>query len=210
MDKIILSSTDVEFVLQWRDEHKDLVRRGMCPLKAVKLAFPDVSITVTAIREHDTLSFGINRNGKSVGKLVYNRIQANGLCVLDRDTTKLSEEDKQAVLTVYFSVMALPVFGKSTITRDESDVRELQPKASRRSSAPKKKSKPGIIYILGKSIQSEAHAPTGSRKKIDHEFSVRGHYRHYKNGKTIWIREYTKGRDKKQRRDKTYKIGEGR
>ena len=36
-------------------------------------------------------------------------------------------------------------------------------------------------------------------------FTVRGHFRHYKSGKTVWIAEYRKGTGRS--RGKTYKIG---
>lgn len=36
-------------------------------------------------------------------------------------------------------------------------------------------------------------------------FTVRGHYRHYKSGKVVWVSEYKKGTGKMRR--KTYKVG---
>ena len=42
-------------------------------------------------------------------------------------------------------------------------------------------------------------------------WSVRGHYRHYKNGKTVFVKAYSKGknRDKQEPEEKIYKICEG-
>ena len=89
MDKIRLSSADVDYILAWRDEHKELVRQGVTPLRAVKMLFPDVGITVTAIRNGKALSFSITKKGKSLGRLFYN-VQKDGLCALTGDTTRLS------------------------------------------------------------------------------------------------------------------------
>lgn len=214
MDKIILSGTDVEFVLQWRDEHKDLVHKGVCPLRAVKLVFPDVGITTTAIRNASLLSFSVTRDGKSLGKLAYT-ILGDGKCALTHDTTKLPEEDKQAVLTVYCSVMALLVYGRADVNGEQ---KEIAPKETRELKQLRKtgsledhraygnkKKKTGYTYILTSSAQHTSAVSSGSRRKIDHAFSVRGHWRHYKSGKTIWIEQFTKGKGK--HKDKNYKLG---
>lgn len=202
MDKIRLSTADIEFILQWRDEHKDLVRLGMSPLKAVKIICYETGYTITAVREGRLLNFGINQNGKSLGKLVFETL-GNGMCSLVKNTTKLQDEDRQAVLTVYSSAMALLVFGKSTIQQDENEAREIVPHKPKK---PSKKSKPkGYTYILGR-CGKEPHLTVNGHHSSPHgQFSVRGHYRHYKSGKVVWIAEYTKGCGKKK--DKTYKVG---
>jgi len=64
MDKILLSSDDIELVLKWRDEHKDLVRLGMSPLKDVKIVCYESGYMITAIREGRMLRFVINKNGR--------------------------------------------------------------------------------------------------------------------------------------------------
>ncbi len=202
MDKIRLSTADIEFILQWRDEHKDLVRLGMSPLKAVKIICFESGYTITAVREGKLLNFGINQNGKSLGKLVFETL-GNGMCELVKNTTKLQNEDSQAVLTVYSSAMALLVFGRATIQQDESDVREVVPHKPKKTS--KKSKRNGYTYILGRSGKEPHLMVKGSHSSPSGMFSVRGHYRHYKSGKVIWITEYTKGCGKKK--DKTYKVG---
>ena len=52
-----------------------------------------------------------------------------------------------------------------------------------------------LIYHKLKAYVSTSHAPaehTGTGHSPSHEFDVRGHYRHYKSGKVIWINEFTK------------------
>ena len=194
MDKIRLSSADVDYILAWRDEHKDLVRQGVSPLRAVKMLFPDVGITVTAIRNGKALSFSITKKGKSLGRLFYT-VQKNGLCALTGDTTRLSEEDKQSTLTVYASTMALLVFGRTTIESD-AEPREIEPAMLYdEPTTPRQRREKGYTYILRK-CNASGHG--GHHRSPRGQFSVRGHYRHYKNGKTVWIREYTKGAGKKR------------
>lgn len=52
-----------------------------------------------------------------------------------------------------------------------------------------------LIYSKLKAYISQEHAPTvstGKGVKPQHEFDVRGHYRHYKSGKVVYVRPYTK------------------
>ena len=202
MDKIRLSTDDIEFILQWRDEHKDLVRLGMSPLKAVKIICFESGYTITAVREGKLLNFGINQNGKSLGKLVFKTL-GNGMCSLVKNTTKLQSEDRQAVLTVYSSAMALLLFGRATIQQNEDDIREVAPHKPKKTS--KKSKRNGYTYILTRNVKEPKLMAKGSHSSPSGTFSVRGHYRHYKSGKVIWIAEFTKGCGKKK--DKTYKVG---
>ena len=48
-------------------------------------------------------------------------------------------------------------------------------------------------------------APRGFHASPRGIFTVRGHYRHYKSGKVVWVSEYKKGTGKKKK--KTYKMG---
>ena len=193
MNKIRLSSDDVDYILAWRDEHQDLVRQGLSPLKAVKMLFPETGFTVTAIRNGKALSFSITQKGKSLGRLFYT-VQKNGLCALTGDTTRLSEENKQSVLTVYASTMALLVFGRTTIESD-AEPREIEPATLYdEPMTPRKRREKGYTYILRKCNDS---GRGGHHRSPRGQFSVRGHYRHYRNGKTVWIAEYTKGAGKK-------------
>lgn len=57
----------------------------------------------------------------------------------------------------------------------------------------KHKSKTKKLYTTVYTIQSDSLAGIKhARRKIDHEFGVRGHYRHMKSGKVIWVKEYQK------------------
>ena len=48
MDRIILSSKDIETLLSWRDQNKDLIRRNPAPFKGIILEFPETKITIKA------------------------------------------------------------------------------------------------------------------------------------------------------------------
>lgn len=204
MDKIILSQKDIEFVLKWRDEHKDLVRVGVNPLRAVKIICTDSGITLTAINDGTVLSIGINRSGESLGRIEF-RPMANGMFKKISDKAKISEEDKQSVLTVYSSVMALLVFGRSTIKAPEPKEDKTVSHSKKLTKRSKKNKPSGVTYILTCSGKEPHIAIKGSHSSPRGIFSVRGHYRRYKSGKVIWIAQYTKGTGRKT--DKSYRIG---
>ncbi len=207
MNKVILKEEDIRFLLKWRDENKDLVRLNANPMKAVKIVCVDSGYTVTAVREGSSLRLGVNEKGMSIGSLTF-KILDNGQCMLLKDKTNLSREDKQAVLTVYCSVMALLVFGKETSEVPISETQKSEKQYQNRTKKPKKPKKSkqnGITYILNRSKNKPQLTVEGSHASPQGTFSVRGHYRHYKNGKVIWIAEFTKGSGKKK--DKTYKVG---
>lgn len=63
MNKVLLKEKDLQFLLQWRDEHKDLVRLGVAPMKAVKIICVDSGFTITGIREEKVLRLTVNENG---------------------------------------------------------------------------------------------------------------------------------------------------
>lgn len=204
MDKIVLSQKDIEFVLKWRDEHKELVRLGVNPMRAVKIICTDSGITLTAIREAVDLRIGINQNGKSLGSLEFEFLN-NGMFRKTKDNAKISIEDKQSVLTVYSSVMALMVFGRSTVEMSEPKERKTASSSKKLTKKPKKSKQSGVTYILTCSGKEPHIAIKGSHSSPQGIFSVRGHYRRYKSGKVIWIAQYTKGTGKKA--DKSYRIG---
>lgn len=204
MDKIVLSRKDIEFILKWRDEHKELVRLGVNPLKAVKIVCPDSGYTLTAIREAFDLHIGINQNGKSLGSLEYEFFN-NGMWRMTKDKAKISNEDKQSVLTVYASVTALIAFGRSTVETPKQKERQTARGSKRLTKKPKKGKRSGVTYILTCSGKEPHIAIKGQHSSPQGIFSVRGHYRRYKSGKVIWIAQYTKGTGKKA--DKTYRIG---
>ena len=104
------------------------------------------------------------------------------------------------MFTVYGSLMALMVYGNDGVER-----REYSNAKSAGKSSAARKCKAEATYILRHSngcvgvIQHGAHAsPIGV-------FTVRGHWRHYKSGKEVWIAEYRKGCGKKK--NKTYRTG---
>ena len=209
MNKLILSNDDIEFLLKWRDEHKNLVRMNMSPLNAIKIICQDSGYTITGIRGKSELSLNISRNGKSLGKLTYHLIEG-GMFRLIKNKTKLSEEDQQSCLTVYASAMALLLFGRSTVDFEQGEIRRTKQiaktptKRKIKSAKTYNKTQPNITYILHRESSEPYISIRGSHRSPRGEFSVRGHFRHYKDGKVVWINQYIKGTGKPK--STTYKL----
>ena len=206
MDKIKISSEDIGYILKWRDEHQGLVRRGVVPLNAVKIICFETDYIITAIKRGNTINFWVNKSGRSLGKLVF-EILEDGKCKLIKNTTELNSEDRQGVLTVYFSLMAIFVFEKTPIYqsdeyRENYDTSVENQTKSKKSN--KKSKRDGYTYILKRSERECRFMPEGFHNSPSGVFSVRGHYRYYKDGKIVWINQYLKGTRK--RKDKTYKL----
>lgn len=79
----------------------------------------------------------------------------------------------------------------------------LKVKECKSSTKPHTASTTYIIHSAGKQLTV---VPRGHHASPACSFTVRGHFRHYKSGKTVWIAEYRKGTGRS--RGKTYKIGD--
>jgi len=197
MDKIILSSADVETLLKWRDNNIDLVRQSPAPFKGIILDFPETKITVKAINDAGRITFYISINGARLGKIT--GLQLPGAFFkIYKDTTGLKHDDVQSIITVYASLMALIVFHEPVSVSGEKNTPGTKNKRK-----PRKNTK-GKTYILKRRGADPIVSIPGTRAKPAGAFGVRGHYRRYKDGRTVWIKPYKKGTGKEK--EKTYKL----
>lgn len=200
MDKIVLSSADVETLLKWRDSNRDLVRRNAAPFKGIILEFPEANINIKAIRDGEKLTFHVWIKGSKAGKICGQQL-AGGLFNEQKNTSKLNRENVQSILTVYASLMALIVYHKP----EAGAVREArQNKPIKEKNGVQRSKKSGITYILRSSSSGPQVLQRGQHASPAGVFSVRGHYRRYKDGRAVWIKPYKKGTGKQN--DKTYKL----
>lgn len=209
MDKVILSESDLTYLLEWRDSHKDLVRLNPAPMKSIEIVCKDSGFTIKGIREDDYLKLNINHKGMSLGSVQF-RMLPGGLWSKVKDKTNLPDKDGvQSVLTVYGSLMALMVYGNSDRPTEFVDLppqTAADKKTSTKPSRPQKqKKRQSVTYILRSDKNGIYVASKGRHASPKGVFGVRGHYRHYKSGKVVWISEFQKGTGKKK--NKTYKVG---
>lgn len=202
MDKVELSVKDIEALLKWRDQHPQEVKSHPAPLKAVEIVMPHNGYRIKGIREGDQLRLHLSQNGTQLGNCRFVR-RPDGMWASTRNRMQVGRDDLQAVLTVYCSVIALMAYGRREVEPQDT-APEPGPKPSPYKRPTKRKSK-RTTYIL-RSINGVLSAvPRGSHASPRGIFTVRGHYRHYKSGKVVWVSEYQKGTGK--RKGKTYKLG---
>lgn len=206
MDKIILTTQDIEWLLRWRDEHPSRVRELPATLKAIKIECKDSGWIIKGFRDGNRITLQLGRDGKSFGSKKFEILEGGFLSSPpEKDKMQVSDEDKQSVLTVYCSLMALMTFGNIDADFPEATSRAQKAPHKPHHSSNKKRKKIGTTYILRNTPSGLRAVSLGSHASPGYAFSVRGHYRHYKSGKVVWISEFTKGTGK--RKDRTYKIG---
>ena len=211
MDKVIFKIKDVDALLAWRDNHPDLVRSLPMPLKALEFIFPESGWSFKAIREKEFITFHPALHGKPVGKMKLRVCPGGKLAMVKRDNI-LKGEDVETIITVYCSTMALMVYGNGSRVVDTalSPSASQKPAEARESVSSGKKGKDtrnGVTYILRATRDGVAAIPQGSHVSPSREFSVRGHFRHYKSGKVVWVDEYRQGTDQKKKKSKRYQLG---
>ena len=200
MDKIILSSNDIETLLLWRDQNKELIRRNAAPFKGIILEFPETNIIIKAYNDAGKIAFYLQVNGQKAGKITGRQLPG-GLLQVKKNTTKLSSDDVQSIITVYASLMALIVYHKSEAAAAAKEARQERPKNAKNGQERRKNS---ITYLLKHSSSGPRIQQRGQHSSPAGVFTVRGHYRHYKDGRSVWIKPYKKGTG--DQKNKTYKL----
>ena len=220
MDKIMISPEDIDPLFEWRDKHLDLVLRCPCPLKAVEIHVApndekESGFYLRCIREKpNLLRLYIGPEGDPTnGYFLLERLP-DGRWLKLKDTIKGNDtrfhpnkkEFGDSLVAVYGTLMAIMAYS-SDIETPELD-KEPQNKNKAQKSikkSDKKKKRSEITYILRRNGKNFSVGHKGSHASPKGIFTVRGHWRRYKNGNKIWVSEYKKGTGKKK--SKTYKIG---
>jgi len=200
MDKIILTTKDVETLLQWRDQNIELVRRNAAPFKGIILDFPETKINIKAIRDGARITFYISIQGQRAGKISGLQLPG-GFFKATKNTTKLKSDNVQSIITVYSSLMALIVYHTPAPAAADTAKKPGKKAASK---ARKRRSKSGLTYILRSGASGPRVSRLGGHASPAGVFNVRGHFRQYKDGRRVWIKPYKKGTGKEK--NKTYKL----
>lgn len=79
MDKVELTREDITALLDWRDEHKELVRRLPAPLKAVEIVFTHNDFRIKGIREKGWLKLYVSKGYQSLSAEQQREIKSNFL-----------------------------------------------------------------------------------------------------------------------------------
>ena len=210
MDKIYISQDGENKLFRWRDENKNLVRNYKASIKKVKYILLDETnnhVIITVIDSGEArVDFTITRQGKRLDSFCYDRykMQVNEkwyAMTVPKAVKEAKSAGRQEAISIHASTQAL-LNHRQRIDGDrgqetQEEVESIIEKAQNREKAQKKDN---IIRISDIVYTTTEASTRGFRSytKPTREISVRGHYRHYRSGKTIWIDEYKKKCRRKQ------------
>ena len=202
MNKIVVTAADIKKILAWRDKHVDLVRSMPLALSEVEIQCVESEISITCYRKERKLKMYIRDSDGLLGHSTF--VPYDGK-MWERTKTTLpstlfGSQIQRDAITVYSSLMALMVYGKGYAADPKNKMTALRNARENTS----KKLNSGSTYIIHSAGNRVSLVPNGHHASPSCSFTVRGHFRHYKNGKTIWISEFKKGIG--DERAKTYKV----
>lgn len=210
MVKIPLTAEQVEKLLAWRDQHKELVRALVIPFPECSIISENgMKICAEWAGTGTFYSFTVtDTNGhKVLGRFVY----ASKTGRVRQGLPRLSDDDINSTITIWATVSAYIVNFQPELVEAEqkepkgngASVHKAIGKAANKASDRVVYLKPIVFAHEGESHVKRKYTP------CENAFSVRGHYRHYKSGKVVYIQPYEKGAGKeKDKRNKVLKIGE--
>ena len=170
----------------------------------MKIQIVESGISIKCFRSDKKLKLYLDSPARKLGHVVFAPL-GNGLWKKKVSTLPADcnpAETEQGALTVYGSLMALMTYGTGSIRGGVATTTSKAPAERKSSTKPHTASTTYIIHSVGKQLTV---VPRGHHASPACSFTVRGHFRHYKSGKTVWIAEYRKGTGRS--RGKTYKIG---
>lgn len=208
--KIPLTGEQVEKLLAWRDQHNDLVRAAVIP-------FPECSIISENGMKIRAEYGGIDGfymftvtdcNARSVkGKFIFDLESMK----VFHESPKLSQEETQTTITIWATVSAYILnFQPELIEADQKEPKSNGASVHKAIGKAANKAADRVLYLKPITFTHE-HENATKRKytPCENTFSVRGHYRHYKSGKVVYVHPYEKNTGKeKDKRNKVLKIGE--
>ncbi len=130
--------------------------------------------------------------------LVY--VEPGDTCPVLEFADHIGGEMATKIASFYILIMSMIATHQSQAEPDlDLELKELPTTnaSKHKKSKGKKKPKPKPVYLLNvNSVPSGACPKGGHHSSPAMRFSVRGHMRHYRSGKTIWIKEHEKCKDK--------------
>ena len=103
----------------------------------------------------------------------------------------------------WFALMLLAIYYRPEFERKRhvTAVKKKKGKAKKDKSVKTLSSRK---YIISGDFVDDLPKPPRRHSKPEREYGVRGHYRHYKSGKVVWIQPHTRCKGRKQNNGSTY------
>lgn len=200
MDRIKMTREDTDRLFDWMMAHEDYIKRIPAPLGAIKIIFEYNPLRVRFRRNQNKLTIYASTSEHNLGKLDMELRDGRFVPQKDVQTLGITSEALIHVFSVYIGLMAYMVYGKV-----EAHV-EGSKRAMREHANGSKNARIRSTYsLIWNQTEPSGVSHGGHHASPKGCFTVRGHYRHYKSGNIVWIKEYTKGKGKPHGR--LYKLG---
>lgn len=197
MARIEISREDCKRLLGWRDSHKDQVRSYSPAFdSSIIVVSDDEEKLHTIIRAEEnsqlfTVLFRISIDGDLLLKFLWHRISQRVDVLLSKLPEQEKEENIQSAVSIYASIMAYmsekrPVEYVSLDKETSSRGKCIKKIRSKSSESIVVKS----LYPIRKNIDNQPSKR--SYTKPTKAVNVRGFVRHYKNGKVVYIKPFTR------------------
>lgn len=210
MDRCLLKNGDLDRLFEWRDNNKELVKRAPMPIKGIRIAVEEEKAELICVRKNDVAEIRCNLcNGEKI-LIVVNVLPCDGKYTVKR--TRPIDVDVGLIneaCSIYFSLMALITYGDGIEYSDEElgvlDSAVKENFKARLFVKQHNTQQQSITYLLRRDAKGRLSVGgRGHHSSPKGEFGVRGHFRHYADGKVVWIAEYKKGKGK--RKDKEFRL----
>lgn len=208
MIKIPLTINQINDLLKWRDDHKNLVRNLIVPFPECEI-ISENGMKIRSVKDNgseNVYAFTVSdTNAHEVrGRFKYNIISKS----VEQISPKLPEEDTQSAITVWASVLAFVLnFHPEVIKKTSNSTEDTNGSREKEKSTQQKDH---VVYL--KNVYQYTDSINPQKRKYtpcETQFSVRGHYRHMKSGKIVYIKPYEKNTGKKKtNQKKILKIGD--
>lgn len=197
MARIEISREDCKRLLGWRDSHKDQVRSYVPAFDSSVIVVSDDEEglhTIIRAEENDrlfTVLFRVSVGGDLLLKFLWHRISQKVDVFLSKLPDREKEENIQSAVSVYASIMAY-MSEKRPVEYVSLDKKiPLKKECTKKSGSQNNES---IVvksfYPIRKNIDNQPSKR--SYTKPTKAVNVRGFVRHYKNGKVVYIKPFTR------------------
>lgn len=197
MARIEISREDCKRLLRWRDSHKEQVRSYAPAFDSSVIVVSDDEEglhTIIRAEENDrlfTVLFRISAGGDLLLKFLWHRISQKVDVFLSKLPEREKEENVQSAVSVYASIMAY-MNEKRPVEYVLLDKKILSKKECAKKS--RIQSSESIAVKNSSPIRKNINNKPSKRSytKPTKAVNVRGFVRHYKNGKAIYIKPFTR------------------
>lgn len=206
LDKILMSKEDLDNLFKWRDNHKEYVRNFKSTLKegVIKIGdFHEQSFHDMG----DHYLYVVYNKGKKIHEVEWDKATKIGRTKFTLLEGVDEFEYNQDIISLHASLMAYMEYysdKKEYVeieTVQETVVKERKYKKKYKRTPVKIERK---VYKVN--INKEATVRDKRRyERVMSKWTVRGHWRHLKTGKKVWVRPHVKGSGK-EINPKDYKL----